>query len=322
MYIRKNILSQANLIYPAIAQKIISAQKCTACYLPYLIPYFFRVLYCKIKWPKGLPKEGDYAIIKKIISGGQTGAARAALDVAINLGIPHGGWIPQGRITEKGPLPERYRLQEMPTDSYPARTEQNVIDSDGTLIVARGQLTGGTDYTRQMTLKHKKQLLGIDLEQTNHYDAASLVASWIKMRRIKILNVAGPRASKDRQIYSDVVTILERAIQILRDEETRSDTKPKQSEMVDEAVKRLVAELPLKDKTTIANMDEEDLINLHFSLGIGIRNKFLYPENEKLLESCRQAAKDKYMHWDQASTVIIKKLWQVLRKSHKLRVVK
>ena len=125
-------------------------------------------------------------MIKKIISGGQTGADRAALDVAIRLGIPHGGWIPKGRLTEKGPLPERYRLQEMPTDSYPARTEQNVIDSDGTLIIGRGKLTGGTDYTRHMTLKHKKQLLGIDLDQIGLYDAASLVASWIKMRRIAV----------------------------------------------------------------------------------------------------------------------------------------
>jgi len=65
-------------------------------------------------------------MIEKIISGGQTGADRAALDVALKLGIPHGGWIPKGRKTEKGPLPERYRLKEMPTDSYEARTEKNV----------------------------------------------------------------------------------------------------------------------------------------------------------------------------------------------------
>lgn len=96
---------------------------------------------------------------KKIVSGGQTGADRAALDVAIKLNIPHGGWIPNGRLAEDGPLPDKYQLQEMPTDSYPARTEQNVIDSDGTLIIARGKLTGGSDYTREMELKHKKQLL-------------------------------------------------------------------------------------------------------------------------------------------------------------------
>ncbi|MFC1882483.1 putative molybdenum carrier protein [Thermodesulfobacteriota bacterium] len=139
-------------------------------------------------------------MIEKIISGGQTGADRAALDVALKLGIPHGGWIPKGRKTEKGPLPERYRLKEMPTDSYEARTEKNVQDSDGTLIIARGKLTGGSDYTRKMTLKHKKQLLGIDLSLVGHYDAGSLAASWIRLQHVEVLNVAGPRASEDRQI--------------------------------------------------------------------------------------------------------------------------
>ena len=114
-------------------------------------------------------------MIEKIISGGQTGADRAALDVALKLGIPHGGWISKGRIAEDGPLPEIYKLKEMPTDSYEDRTERNVQDSNGTLIIARGKLTGGTDYTRQMTLKHKKQLIGIDLNLMGHYDSASLV---------------------------------------------------------------------------------------------------------------------------------------------------
>ena len=97
-------------------------------------------------------------MLKKIISGGQTGADRAALDVAIKLSIPHGGWIPKGRLTEEGRLPQRYQLQEMPTESYPLRTEQNVIDSDGTLIVAHGKLTGGSDCTREMALKHNEMV--------------------------------------------------------------------------------------------------------------------------------------------------------------------
>jgi hypothetical protein len=71
-------------------------------------------------------------MIKRIISGGQTGAERAALDVSIEFGIPHGGWIPKGRKTEEGPLPEKYRLKEMPTGGYQQRTHQNVIDSHGT----------------------------------------------------------------------------------------------------------------------------------------------------------------------------------------------
>lgn len=148
-------------------------------------------------------------MLKKIVSGGQTGVDRAALDAAIRMGIPHGGWIPKGRITEEGPLPDRYHLQEMPTESYPARTEKNVVDSDGTLIISRGVPEGGTDYTRKMALRHGKQMLHIDLSMySNPLDAASLVSSWIQMHNIETMNVAGPRASKNPTIYNDALALL------------------------------------------------------------------------------------------------------------------
>jgi len=83
-------------------------------------------------------------MLTKIISGGQTGADQAALDAAIEMGIPHGGWIPKGRLTEAGPLPEKYNLQEMPSKDYLKRTQQNVLDSDGTLFFSHGDLTGGS----------------------------------------------------------------------------------------------------------------------------------------------------------------------------------
>jgi putative molybdenum carrier protein len=102
-------------------------------------------------------------MIEKIISGGQTGADQGALDAAIKLGIPHGGWIPKGRITENGPLPDRYDLIEMPTASYPERTEKNIRESDGTLILSHGRLTGGSEYTKKWALKHGKPMLHIDL---------------------------------------------------------------------------------------------------------------------------------------------------------------
>jgi hypothetical protein len=272
-------------------------------------------------------------MIKKIISGGQTGADRAALDVALKVGIPHGGWIPKGRKTENGPLPEKYQLKEMPTASYEARTEQNVTDSDGTLIVAHGKLTGGSDYTRQMTLKHKNQLLGIDLNLIGHYDAASLAASWIRMQHVKVLNVAGPRASEDRQIYSDVVIILEQIVQILTDEEDRkykvdrersekdkTSTPPK---TVQEAVDLLIDELPLKDKATIVNMPEDDLVTLQTNLGAYIGNQFgLWSGNRELMESCKIISGDVHLHPDFAPFVIIKELWKCLQKTYKLRVVK
>ena len=93
-------------------------------------------------------------MIKKIISGGQTGADKAALDAAIKWDIPHGGWVPKGRRTESGPLSDYYQLKEMHTGDYPSRTEQNVIDSDGTLIISHGELNDGSEYTWQTTKKH------------------------------------------------------------------------------------------------------------------------------------------------------------------------
>lgn len=147
-------------------------------------------------------------MIKKIISGGQTGVDRAALDVAIEAGIPHGGWIPKGRKTEEGPLPARYRMREMDTVSYEDRTEQNVLDSHGTLIFSHGDLTGGSALTRELANVHGKPCLHLDLHQVTALDAAGQVVEWVAQNRIEVLNVAGPRASRDRQIYDDVKRVL------------------------------------------------------------------------------------------------------------------
>jgi len=271
-------------------------------------------------------------MIKKIISGGQTGADRAALDVAIKLNIPHDGWIPKGRKTEDGILPEKYQLKEMPTASYPKRTEQNVIDSDGTLIISRGKLSGGSDYTRKMTLRHKKQLLYVDLNNYEPFDAASLIASWIGMQNIEVLNVAGPRASKDPEIYADIFKILEQTIQILIDEDKKSgvdfgpDTKRRPSKppiTVNQAVERINSDLSFKDKTTIANMAEVELSVLHATIGEYIRNEFgLWSGNKDLMTSCCFFAKKDKVREDEASSIIIRELWKRLRESHKLRVVK
>jgi len=151
-------------------------------------------------------------MVTKIISGGQTGADRAALDVAIKLGISHGGWIPKGRLTENGKLDDKYRLKEMDTANHNKRTEQNVIDSDGTLILSHGKLTGGSDYTRDMVLRHGRPWLHIDLNKTRSSQAARQIRSWIAEHEIKVLNVAGPRASKDLAIYLSTTDILERVL--------------------------------------------------------------------------------------------------------------
>jgi len=151
-------------------------------------------------------------MLKKIISGGQTGADRAALDTAIEKGIPHGGWIPKGRKTEDGTLPEIYNLQEMPTASYPKRTEQNILDSNGTLIISHGSLTGGSSLTRKLAKQHNKPFLHLDMTELTSEQASEQLKRWVAGHNIKTLNVAGPRASKDPLIYSLTKEIIARAI--------------------------------------------------------------------------------------------------------------
>jgi hypothetical protein len=135
--------------------------------------------------------------ISKIVSGGQTGVDRAALDVAIFLGIDHGGWCPMGRRSESGRIPEMYRLRETDDRDYSVRTERNVVDSDGTLILCRGKLRGGTELTYKLALKHQRPCLCVDLGKYRESDSSlsQSVLDWIKDQNISTLNVAGPRGS-------------------------------------------------------------------------------------------------------------------------------
>ena len=130
--------------------------------------------------------------VARIVSGGQTGVDRGALDAAIELGLEHGGWCPRGRLAEDGAIPARYQLAETSAAEYWVRTERNVVDSDGTLILYRGALSGGTELTIRMARKHKKPHLLLDLAAAPDPAAAR---DWIRQHRIAVLNVAGPRES-------------------------------------------------------------------------------------------------------------------------------
>ena len=144
--------------------------------------------------------------VEKMISGGQTGVDRAALDAALELGIPCGGWCPKGRRAEDGIIPSRYPLQESSSPDYSLRTELNVEDSDGTFILTWGPPAGGTLLTLKLCRKHHKPCLLIDLAQGSN---ASEVREWIQYNSIQILNVAGPRES-------EAIGIHDRALDFLR----------------------------------------------------------------------------------------------------------
>ncbi len=273
-------------------------------------------------------------MVKKIISGGQTGVDQAALDVAIKLDIPHGGWIPKGRLTENGVLDDKYQLKEMETANYNKRTEQNVIDADGTLIISRGELTGGSEYTREMVINHNRPWLHIDLHKINAFQAAREIRSWIAEYGIEVLNVAGPRASKDPAIYRATADILETVFYLDLVDFTMLDPsspldwhhedkiKDDLPQTIDQAVDILLGKLSLRDKTIIANIPENNLMDLPQSLEVHMQKELrFWLSNEVLLDSCRSTTGKKDLDGKGALSVIIKALWHKLQKTNVLRIV-
>ena len=147
-----------------------------------------------------------------IVSGGQTGADRAALDAALVAGVPCDGWCPAGRRAEDGPIPNRYPLVELAGGGYPARTRRNVFDTDGTAVFAFGEPTGGTRLTIDLARRLNKPCLVVDAELVTAGEAAVLVAVFVLRHRVGRLNVAGPRASGQPGIYPFVLDAVGRLL--------------------------------------------------------------------------------------------------------------
>lgn len=150
-------------------------------------------------------------MIQKIISGAQTGADRAGIDAAMESGFDYGGWVPKGRKAEDGVVPAKYTaLQEMSKGGYPERTEQNVLDSDGTVIFGYGKLTTGSALTRKFARQHNKPYLHIDLGIVKN--PVLRIKNWIVDWEIKVLNIAGRKASKAPEIYDVVKNIIKQVL--------------------------------------------------------------------------------------------------------------
>ncbi len=161
-------------------------------------------------------------VLKKIVSGGQTGVDRAALDVALAAGFPCGGWAPKGRMAEDGTIPKRYPLDECTIAGYEERTRLNVRDSDATLVLTRGAApedrkgeTGedGTGLTIEWASRLSKPTLVVDLGQPTDPDA---IADWLEGEGVKVVNVAGPRESTAPGIASAAADLMAAVLGVIQ----------------------------------------------------------------------------------------------------------
>lgn len=162
----------------------------------------------------------------RVVSGGQTGADRAALDAAQEFGIETGGWCPRGRRAENGRIPDGYPLRETPSEAVAQRTEWNVRDSDATLLLVLDAMDRGTAYTEEQARAYGKPLRVVELTAPDGRDdrgkvsessarqpveeKAIEIARWLNGREVSVLNVAGPRESNAPGLYRVARVFLER----------------------------------------------------------------------------------------------------------------
>lgn len=158
-------------------------------------------------------------MVRQVVSGGQTGVDRAALDVAMELELPCGGWCPKGRLAEDGTIPPRYPLRETPSAQYAQRTEWNIRDSDGTLVLSLGEISGGTAQTVAYAARIGKPCLVLDLLQPLTPETA---LAWVTAHQIQVLNIAGPRESKSPGVYAKAVTFLRRVLSLTQPQQAPS----------------------------------------------------------------------------------------------------
>ncbi|MEW5725629.1 MAG: putative molybdenum carrier protein [Thermodesulfobacteriota bacterium] len=165
-------------------------------------------------------------MLEKIISGGQTGVDRAALDAALEKGLACGGWCPSGRRAEDGSIAPLYPVVETERESYAERTLRNVQEADGTLILNRGPLVTGTAQTVKFAAREKKPYLIVNLDKRVR---AKRICDWLDKKGIRVLNVAGPRESRSPGVYDRARRLLRVVLELQEDGGRRSKVEKDES---------------------------------------------------------------------------------------------
>jgi hypothetical protein len=256
-------------------------------------------------------------LIQKIISGGQTGAEQAAIEVAMTFDFTHGGWVPKDSLSKNGVISAKYHLNETSSAGYTDHMERNVLESDATLIISRGRLTGGALISQNCAILGGRPCLHIDLYITPVLQAVSIISSWTRLNRIEVLNVTGQKADTDSMIYQDTVNLLKKALYVnffknIVDEFLAGGTLYFPN--IEDVVNHIAVELPFKQKVILANLRLEELETLQYALDLYISSR-LETADTGDIDNLR-------LNPDGTYTVVMEKLWNRLQKTHRLQVVK
>jgi hypothetical protein len=271
-------------------------------------------------------------MIEKIISSGKPGAAAAALEVAIKLGLAHGGWCRDGE-----PVAHKFHLERLPEAASRSITEKAVEGSQGSLYFTAGEMAAiGLETTRKIALRLNKPLLIQDLDGENGFSASRRIAVWIAENQIKVLHVDGDGVGHIVDSVADKVSKILESTFFLSMIETgitgplqpvvEQERRPRQEnppETMEAAVNLLERALSLKDKAAIANMTSDELVSLHSTLGSYINRHFdLYTVNTGLLADCQRRSGQWNLAPKDVAAVIIRSLWDRLRATYRIRIVK
>jgi hypothetical protein len=282
---------------------------------------------CGIDQGVGRIEPENRMIVRRIISGGESGVERAALDLAIQLGIAHGGRVASGRIVDDGVLPSRYRLVEVAFSKGAASAEANLDMADGVLFISRGEMAGPAASLYRQVRDRDYPHLAIDLNANSRFQSSLLINAWLKSQKVESLFITGPRENEQPGIYRDTMECFRAAWWALMMAEpvaghrasTDRDDLPR---TLNDAVTRLMQLLPLKDRVTIANMGADEIAGLSTTLGRYIQKQFgIWEGNHHLVQSCMQSVNRSHLADEEIAALIIDHLAQELKKTHVIRVL-
>ena len=270
-------------------------------------------------------------MIRKIVSSGTGGVARAALETAVKLDLSVGGWTAEADPDERRLLAERFGLEGVGSGNPREADRLNLEEADATLLLTRGGIDSRTEQIKRRCEQLAKPVLHLDVGATGAFHAARKIFEWTADMEMGVLHVAGTDAGRDPGLSGIAQNLLEAFLTLqLMPPDAASFSGPAGlaedrglPASVSEAVERLKGHLSLKDRATIANMSEPELASLDATLGEYIRTAFqLRTGNEALLESCRWISKKTGAGRGGAAAVVIFELWQNLKQTHTIRIIK